>query len=242
MTEILAAIPASSWIVVTAIMAAGAALQAAFGMGIALFAIPLLALIDPRFVPGPLLFASLWLSVGMAYAGRADIRGGEIGLASIGLAAGTVLGAVALILAPAGSLPRVFGALILFAVLISCSGLAIRSTPRALLGGGTLAGIMGVMAGIHGPPMALIFQNDAPERARAMMGAFFAAAYPLSIAGMALVGLFGMLELTLGLVLVPGMALGFAAAPMLARYVDRRLMRAGILVISAASGVVLLLR
>jgi uncharacterized protein len=242
MADILAALPASSWILVTAVMAAGAALQAAFGMGIALFAIPLLALIDPRFVPGPLLFASLWLSIGMAYAGRADIRGGEIGLASIGLAAGTAVGAVALAWTPSASLPHLFGALILVAVLISCSGLAIRSTPHALLGGGTVAGIMGVMAGIHGPPMALIFQNDAPKRARAMMGAFFAAAYPLSIAGMALVGLFGSLELALGLALVPGMALGFALAPLLARYVDRRVMRVGILVISAASGVVLLLR
>lgn len=240
MLDIIAAIPATSLILLTAIMAAGAALQAAFGMGIALFAIPLLALVDSRFVPGPLLFASLWLSVGMAYMGRVDIRGGEIGLATLGLAAGTVLGAIALVSISGDALPKLFGAVILLAVFISCSGTMLKSTPRSLLGGGTVAGIMGVMAGIHGPPMALIFQNDEPERARAMMGAFFAVAYPLSIVGMILVGMFGMRELALGIALLPGMALGFVLAPLMARYVDRKIMRAGILAISAISGIVLL--
>jgi uncharacterized membrane protein YfcA len=241
MLDLFTAIPGSSWAFVTAIMAAGSALQAAFGMGIALFAIPLLALVDPRFVPGPLLFASIWLSVGMAYTGRAEIRG-DIAPSILGLAVGTVVGVVALAWLPPGSEQRLFGVLILVAVAITGSGISVRSTPRALFGGGTAAGIMGVMAGIHGPPMALIFQNDAPERTRAMMGAFFAMAYPLSIAGLVSIGLFGQLELTLGVALLPGMALGFVLAPLLARYVDRKIMRVGILVISAASGVVLLFR
>ena len=42
-----------------ATVAAGAAAQAAIGMGLNLFAVPLLALIDPVFVPGPVLFALL---------------------------------------------------------------------------------------------------------------------------------------------------------------------------------------
>jgi uncharacterized membrane protein YfcA len=75
-----------------------------------------------------------------------------------------------------------------------------------------------------------------------MMGAFFAMAYPLSIAGLVSVGMFGQLELTLGVVMLPGMALGFLMAPLFARYIDRKAMRVGILVISAASGVVLLIR
>lgn len=49
------------------IAAAASALQAATGMGMALFAAPLLALLDPGFVPGPALCAVMALSA----AGRA---------------------------------------------------------------------------------------------------------------------------------------------------------------------------
>ena len=38
-------------------MAAGCAVQAAVGIGLALLVVPLLALVDPGFVPGPMLLA-----------------------------------------------------------------------------------------------------------------------------------------------------------------------------------------
>lgn len=135
-----------------------------------------------------------------------------------------------------------FGVLIVFAVIVSVLGVTLRATPPALLGGGTAAGIMGVMVGIHGLPMALVFQNDEPDKTRAMLGAFFAVAYPVSIAGMMLAGAFGTVELALGLALIPGVAIRYGLAPVVARRIDRNRMRAGILIISAVSGVALLLR
>ena len=242
MIETFAALPASTVVLATVIMAAGSALQAAFGMGLALLVVPLLALLDVRFVPGPMLFASIGLCFAMAHAGRGKIRGREIGVAAIGLLAGTAIGGGALLFIPSGALPRVFGALICAAVLVSVLGVTLRATPPALLGGGTAAGIMGAMVGIHGPPMALVFQHDEPERTRAMLGAFFALAYPLSILGMMPAGFFGLRELALGLALIPGVAIGYGLAPLVARRIDRKRLRIGILAISAASGVVLLLR
>jgi hypothetical protein len=50
----------------TLVMAVGAALQAAFGLGVALFVVPLLALIDFRLIPGPILLASVALALMMA--------------------------------------------------------------------------------------------------------------------------------------------------------------------------------
>jgi len=223
-------------------MAAGSALQAAFGMGLALFVVPLLALLDVRLVPGPMLFASIGLCFAMAHAGRKKIRGPEIGMATIGLLGGTAIGAAALLFIPSDALPRVFGALIVAAVLVSVLGVTLRATAPALLGGGTAAGIMGVMVGIHGPPVALVFQHDEPDRTRAMLGAFFALAYPISILGMMPAGFFGLTELALGVALMPGVALGYALAPLVARRIDRNRMRIGILAISAASGLMLLLR
>ena len=46
-------------VLATLVMAIGAALQAAVGLGLALFVVPLLALIDVRLIPGPVLLASV---------------------------------------------------------------------------------------------------------------------------------------------------------------------------------------
>jgi hypothetical protein len=50
----------------TFIMAMGSALQASIGFGIALFVGPLLALVDPGFIPGPMILALLFLAGIMA--------------------------------------------------------------------------------------------------------------------------------------------------------------------------------
>ncbi len=231
-----------TWILASLVMAAGSALQAAFGMGLALFVVPLLALIDPRLIPGPMLFAAIGLCMAMAYDGRADIARRDLGVSAVGLLVGTALGAIALALLSGSDLPRLFGVLILLAVLMSAIGPELRPTAPALLAGGTAAGIMGVMVGVHGPPMALVLQNDGPKRARAMLGAFFAVAYPISVAAMVPVGFFGWTELAWGLALIPAAMLGYLVSPVIARRIDQRRLRLGILVISAVSGIVLVLR
>lgn len=132
--------------------------------------------------------------------------------------------------------------MILAAVLVSLLGTGVRVSRGALLAGGGAAGIMGTMVGIHGPPIALVFQNAEPAQARAMLGAFFAVGYAMSVAALAMVGLFGRQQLALGLLLLPGVGIGCAIAPLVARFLDRRRLRIAILTISGASALVLLVR
>ena len=56
------------------------------------------------------------------------------------------------------------------------------------------------------------------------------------------VGLFGRQELTFGLLLLPGVGIGYATAPLVGRFVDRRRLRIAILTISGASAIALALR
>jgi uncharacterized membrane protein YfcA len=156
------------------VMAIGAALQAAVGLGMALFVVPLLALIDVRLIPGPVLLASVALAVMMAYRGRAAINRRELTLSLVGLCMGTAVGAWGLSLVAPASLTKLFALLILVAVLVSLIGTGVRVSRGALLAVGGAAGVMGTMVGIHGPPIALVFQNAEPAQARAMLGAFFA--------------------------------------------------------------------
>jgi uncharacterized membrane protein YfcA len=218
------------------------ALQASVGIGLALLAVPLLALVDPRLIPGPMLLAGALLALASAYRERQAMDVQRIGLALLGLALGTVCGASALSVLPTPLLGKVFAILILLAVALSVSGLHVRPTGLALFAGGSTAGVMGTMVGIHGPPIALVLQYARPEQARAMLGAFFFVAYVGSVLALAAFGLFGMLQLQLAATLLPGVIAGLCVAPSLTGFVNPTRLRMAILSISAASAVVLFWR
>jgi uncharacterized membrane protein YfcA len=223
-------------------MALGSAFQAGLGIGLALFVVPVLALLDPGYVPGPMLLAGTVLAAMTAYRERDAIDRKGLSISLLGLAAGTIAGAIALHLASGPNVQRLFGALILAAVIVSALGLQVTASVRNLLLGGGAAGLMGTMVGIHGPPIALVFQNAEPRAARAMLGAFFTIAYLGSVGALALFGLFGNAELGRTLVLLPGVALGLAAAPLTRRFIDCDRLRLGILAVAAISGVLLVLK
>jgi uncharacterized membrane protein YfcA len=235
-------LPLAAMIAANAVMAIGSALQASVGIGLALLAVPFLALIDPHLVPGPMLLAASLVAFASAWRDRHALEVKSFGLSLLGLAIGTVAGAVALSAVNAAYLNKVFAVLVLLAVALSVSGLHVRPTQPALFLGGGASGLMGTMAGIHGPPMALVLQNARPERARAMLGAFFFVAYVGSVLALAAVGLFGMLELKLAAALLPGVVAGVLVAPLLARHLSPARLRVAILGISATSALVLLFR
>ena len=131
------------------IVAAGSALQAATGMGMALFAAPLLALIDPAFVPGPVLCAVMGLSAAVAWRERAFIDRRILFVALLGFSAGCAIGAILVAVLVGRDLGQVFAVLILAAVFLSVAGLRIRISRLALLIGGAASGIERALASWH---------------------------------------------------------------------------------------------
>ena len=224
------------------IMAIGSACQASVGIGMARFVAPLLALIEPRFIPGPMLLAGVIPAGTTAYRERGSVDARGLGVSLVGLAGGTVIGALMLKLASGPTLPKVFGILVLIAVALSVLGLRIEASFLSLVLGGGAAGVMGTMVGIHGPPIALVFQHARPDMARAMLGAFFGFAYVGTVVALAAVGLVGRPELSLAAMLLPGVVAGLLVAPFIAERIDQHRLRYAILLISANSGAILLLR
>jgi uncharacterized membrane protein YfcA len=226
----------------TAIIAIGSALQAATGMGMALFAAPLLVLIDPAFVPGPALCAVIALSAAVAWRERAAIDRRILPMTLVGLAVGCTIGAALLALLSGFNLAPVFAILILLAVLLSVTGLRLGTGALVLLAGGVASGVLGTMFSVHGPPIALVLQHEPPDRLRATLCAFFTVGGLVSVLALAAAGIFGVGQIGLGLGLLPGVAIGLAMAPALSRRIDRRRARACVLAISALSAIALLLR
>ncbi len=242
MTDGVAGLAPGAILLAIAIMAVGSALQAAVGMGLALFAVPLLVLLDARFIPGPIQIAAIVLALGLAHRERSAIEWPGLRMALAGLLVGTVLGSLALAAVDTTQLPRVFGVLILAGVGLSLTGITVQPGSASMLAGGTVAGVMGAMVGIHGPPIALVLQHAEPHRLRAMLAAFFAVGYVAAVVVLTVAGLVGRQEVVLGLLLTPGAAIGLMLGPYRARWIDRGRLRIAVLSISAISAVGLLLR
>jgi uncharacterized protein len=224
------------------IIAAGAAAQASVGMGLNLFAIPLLALIDPTYVPGPVLVHGFLLSGLASLRLRESIDARELGLALIGLVTGTVAAAILLAYLASEQLPRLLGLFILLAVALSVAGYRIKPTTRTLLAASSAAGVMGIIAGAHGPPIALLYQGQSPSRIRSMLLPFFVFANPIALGALFVIGKFGWRELYVSASLLPGLALGYLASSSLSRLVSARIIRACLLIISAISGAALVFK
>ena len=230
------------YVIVTFIVAAAAALQAGTGMGMALLAAPLLLLVNPLLVPGPMLCATMVLSIAVVWRDRAAIDLKLLAVALLGLIAGCAIGAFALAVLAGVNLAQVFAVLILGIVMLSALGLSVRATTPALLIGGAASGILGTMFGVHGPPIAIVLQHEPPDRLRATLCAFFSVGCAISLVALATIGAFGIGQIGLGLALMPGVAIGFGFAPIVSRMLNRRRARIAVLTISALSGLALLLR
>ena len=227
---------------VTLIVLAGSACQAAIGMGLNLLAIPLLVLINPLYAPGPVMVVSALLSVAALWRVPARIEWGELKLGLIGLVIGTVIAAIVIATIDTSELSRILGALVVAAVLLALSGLSLALTRPNLLAAGTGAGFLGTIAGVHAPPIALIYQSQSPDRIRGGILPYLALGNAMAVAALASVGHFGLGHVQAAALLGPGTIAGLFVAPALARTLSPLVIRRSVLAISAASGLSLVFR
>jgi len=225
-----------------ALVAIGAMTQFAIGMGLNLFTVGALALIHPALSPGPVLVLSFVLSVLASISLRRDIEVRMLAISTIGLAIGSVIAVAILLRLGSEGLPRALGALIIIGVGLSVAGLRCAVTTRNVLLATTAAGIMGAISGTHGAPVALHYQREDPRRVRAALLPLFAIANPLALVALAYAGLFGQREMIASLLLMPGLLMGYVLAPYLVRLLPPAAVRAGLLAISALSGLLLVVK
>lgn len=223
-------------------VAAGSFVQGAVGFGLSLVAAPLVTLIDPALVPGPLLLAALVLPLLTARRDRRwiDLRG--VRWALVGRVPGSILGALLLTALPPRSVALTVGLVVLAGVAMTASGVRLRPRAGTLLVAGVLSGFMGTTAAIGGPPVALIYQHAEGPRLRGTLAGYFVVAAAISIVVLAAAGRFGVRDAVVGLALLPGVALGYAASGAVARRLDRGRTRHAVLVVSTIAALVLVVR
>jgi uncharacterized membrane protein YfcA len=229
-------------IAASAAMALGSWVQGGVGFGSALVAAPLLALVDTRFVPGPITVVTTILNLFIIRSSEDAAFDPQVRWALGGLVPGTIAAGVTLLALSSRGLSITFALMVIVGVVLTGSGWDIRKTARTLFGAGALSGFMGTVSGIGGPPVALLYQHDSGPTLRATLPRYFLAGGAITGVTLIAVGKLGREELLLSLVLVPGMLVGLLGSGWLAAHVDRRTARPFVLVLSVIAAVSVLLK
>lgn len=226
----------------SAAVVAGAAVQGGVGFGMNLIAAPLLAFIDPALVPGPAIAAAVLLTILVAVRERASIDRRSVSIALVGRIPGTVAGALLIGALPASGVSLTVAAGVLLAVLLNLRRPRFRPTPGTLLVAGMVSGFGGTSSSIGGPPMAVVFANEPGPVVRGNLSMIFVVGGIMSIIALALVGDFGRQETMASLLLILPGGLGFLASKRLAAHLDAGRTRAGVLTVSLAGAVLVVLK
>jgi uncharacterized protein len=233
-----------SMLVVAAIVAVGAALQGSVGIGFGVLCAPLLVILAPELVPGPVLLLGLLLALmTMTREFRSvDLR--ELGLAISGRFAGTAAAGAVIAMLPLSVFSTVFALMILAAIALSVSKWHLLPTRRNLVAAGLVSGFMGTITSVGAPPMAMVYQNMPGPKVRATMGAFLMLGAAFSLVTLAVVGRFTASQASSTVWLVPPVLLGFVGSRYLMGHVDRsrRGVKMAVLAVSAVAAVMLLLK
>lgn len=242
LAEVLTITPLTAGVIALSITLAGL-LQGTTGVGYGLIAGPVLALLEPSFVPAAILVTGLSVT---ALASLRELPSVNRKLLAAGVAGrlpGAIIGAfLAAYLAPAW-FGIVFGVLILLAVLISLTAPKFEANMRTVGFAGVVSGVMGTLTGVGAPPMAIVMQNQSGSEMRATTSAFLLFGAILSILSLAAFGRFGVIDLYRAAFLVPFCVLGFwLSGPLIVLKSLESRLRPIVLIVCALMSLLLLFR
>jgi len=199
-------------------------------------------LINPAFIPGPLLTCGLVLTLLLAHRERHSIDFAEIRWAVVGRLVGVVAATAVVASISTEGLALTLGILVLLLVGLSLSGMHFEPNRGTLAVAGTVSGFAGTIASVGAPPMALVYQNAKGPRIRGTLSAFFVIGVLMSLTALLLVGRFGFRECSVALRILPGLLAGFVISRRMAVVLDRGYTRPAVLGFSALGGLALVLR
>ena len=232
----------TEFLLASLIVAIGSALQSSVGFGFALMSAPILAFVDPRLVPGPLILAVTLLLVLTAIREQKSMDLTGIGWVLFGRIPGTVLAIVLLDAMSARGITIGLGVLVLFAVAISLLRVDLPRKPPLLLVAGLISGLMGTSSGLGGPAVAVLYQNEPGDRVRSTLAGYFLIGALMSLAALSWAGRMGRAEATLSVGLLPGIVIGFLASRKSSAWLDRGRTRGAVLLVAAVAGLASIVR
>lgn len=230
----------------TVLAVIGSSIQGTLGFGLGMMTSPLLAMVDPSFVPSALMISVLPLTFGVAWRDRTHIDRSGFKWALLGRFPGVFIGLFALSAMSSDALAYAVSISVAVAVVISVitsrRGRIVPLNWATLSSAGLASGFMGTVTSIGGPPMALVYKDGDPRVMRATIAGFFSIGAVISVVGLIASGQVGRHEVALTLVILPGVLLGLPISRWIGPYLPARRMRPLILVICSISAILLAAR
>ena len=203
----------------------GSFIQGVLGYGVALFSAPLLFLINPAWVPVPLIIIGGFLPLLVFWSHRKYLIKRDLLFAYPGSFLGVLVAALLVSWLSQAAWQLVFALLILLAVAISWRGYLFQPTAGVVFAGSYGAGLMGTLTGVGGPPLGLAYQNAAPDRVRASLSAIFMGTSFFSLVALSFAGRVQVSDWFLALSLFPAVVLGFMLSRIFGHRVSAKLFR-----------------
>ena len=199
------------------ILVLAASVQGVLGFGVALLSAPLLNIIDPGFVPVPIILSGLVLALLVGITEHSAFSVAAVKWPIAGNWVGAALGGTTLALLTPRAFQLLFSLLVMLAVVLSAFKAHLRRSARNGLLVGLVSGYMGVTTSISGPPVALYFHALPADQLRANLSGFFVAAAIVALGAVYLAGMWGWQETRLFLSIQPGLVVGFIISRTLIR-------------------------
>ncbi len=230
------------WLLASLVILLGSLVQGSIGFGVALLGAPLLYLIEPALIPGPVIIAGMSLPLLILARDWRAVHFPDAGWALSGKLAGTTLAALILSYISEAALGMLFGTLVLAGVALSVWGRMPDPARHHIAVAGGLSGFMATTTSIGGPPLAIAFQHFHGPRLRGTLSAIFVPGGVLSLTALTVVGRLGVEEVLMGLALLPAIVVGFWASGHTVHLLDRQWLRPALLGVSALAGLVAIVR
>ena len=229
-------------LVAVAFMSVGATVQASTGLGAALIAGPALIAIDPSYLPGPTIVATLILTTRHLLMDGRHADRATVTRAYLGVPIGLALGLTILAVADETAMRTVIGSVIVVAAALLLLGVQLEWSARSDVVGGGAYALSLIAAGIPGPAAAVAFNDLPPSNYRGTIGFLGVPVGVASVALLAVAGEYGAHELRLTVWLLPGIAIGLLAGRHVRPFVDTAWFRPAVLWLALIGGAVVVLR
>ncbi len=229
-------------VIALAITLAGAIVQGTIGVGFGILSVPVLSLINPVLAPVPQLLLAVPLAMSMTWRERSHIDVKGVAWLVAGRLPGALLGLWILGLAAQRSIDIGISVSVIVAVLILGTGITVRRNAGTEFGTGIVAGIMGMVASMGGPPAALLFKDAEGPTVRASLALFFSGGLTVTVLFRVAADRITGDDLVLAALLFPGLLGGYLISSRLRHRLDGHAIRPAILTVSMLAAAGLLVR
>ena len=189
-------------------VAVGAGTQACIGIGMGLIAGPVLLVIEPTAVPGPMLMIAGGVNLRNAIADRASLNAPALRRQLLAAPLGLVGGLALLAALSDRALTIAVSLFVLLAVAVQAIGTRPLDGRLAEYAAGAGTAFSSSVAAVPGPVYAVFASHWQPAALRATLATYMLVVGTVIISAQAVMGDFGLKQLWLALSLLPAVALG----------------------------------